>query len=83
MWVVAKIKIKNLHVFKKDLVGKTGDDVKFYYPKVEYYRYFGSKVKRFEKYMLENYIFCYHAKFKKTTFVNEIKFRMITKYVIF
>ena len=82
MWVVAKIKIKNLHVFKKDLVGKTGDDVKFYYPKVEYYRYFGSKVKRFEKLVLENYIFCYHEKFKKSNFINEIKFLKGLEYFL-
>ena len=68
MWAVAKIKIKNLNTFKKELAEKVGNDIKFYYPKIEYFKYFGKKVKRFEKYMLENYIFCYHVKFKKTTF---------------
>ena len=82
MWTVAKIKIKNLNTFKKELAEKVGNDIKFYYPKVEYYRYFGSKVKRFEKYMLENYIFCYHAKFKKTTFVNEVKFLKGLEYFL-
>ena len=74
MWVVAKIKIKNLNIFKKNLAEKIGSDIKFYHPKIEYHKYFGDKVKRYEKFILENYVFCYHIKFKKTNFVNEVKF---------
>lgn len=74
MWVVAKVKIKNLNLFKKDLAAKVGNDVKFYHPKFEYHRYFGDKVKKFEKLVLENYIFCYHEKFKKSCYINEVKF---------
>ena len=74
MWVVAKIKIKNLNVFKKDLVKKVGSDIEFYQPKIEYHRYFGDKIKRFEKLILENYIFCYHKRFQKSNFVNQVKF---------
>ena len=62
MWTVAKIKIKNLNTFKKNLAKKIGNDIKFYHPKIEYHKYFGNKVKRFEKLILENYIFCYHEK---------------------
>ena len=75
MWVVAKVKIRNLNTFKKDLVAKIGGDVEFYHPKIEYHKHFGSKVKRFEKFVLENYIFFYHDKFKKSAFVNEVKFK--------
>ena len=32
MWAVAKVKIKNLNTFKKDLAKKLGNDIKFYYP---------------------------------------------------
>jgi len=74
MWVVAKIKLKNLNVFKKDLVKKVGNDIEFYQPKIEYHRYFGDKIKRFEKLILENYIFCYHKRFQKSNFVNQVKF---------
>ena len=74
MWVVAKVKIKDLNIFKKNLTEKIGTDIKFYHPKIEYHKYFGDKVKRFEKFILENYVFCYHIKFKKTNFVNEFKF---------
>ena len=82
MWVVAKIKLKNLNVFKKDLVKKVGNDIEFYQPKIEYHRYFGDKIKRFEKLILENYIFCYHAKFKKPNSVNEVKFLRGLEYFL-
>ena len=82
MWTVAKIKIKNLNTFKKNLAEKMGDDIKFYYPKVEYHKYFGNKVKRFEKFILENYIFCYHKRFQKSSFVNEIKFLKGLEYFL-
>ena len=74
MWIVAKIKIKNFNTFKQELTKKIGKDIKFYYPKIEYHKYFGDKVKRFEKHILENYIFCYHIKFSKSEFVNQIRF---------
>ena len=82
MWVVAKIKIKNLNTFKKDLAEKIGNDIKFYHPKIEYRKYFGDKVKRFEKFILENYIFCYHKRFQKSSFVNEIKFLKGLEYFL-
>ena len=40
MWAIAKVKIKNLNTFKKDLAEKVGNDIKFYYPKIEYFKYF-------------------------------------------
>ena len=82
MWVVAKIKMKNLNVFKKDLVKKVGNDIEFYQPKIEYHRYFGDKVKRFEKLILENYIFCYHKRFQKSSFVNQVKFLKGLEYFL-
>ena len=82
MWVVAKIKMKNLNVFKKDLVKKVGNDIEFYQPKIEYHRYFGDKIKRFEKLILENYIFCYHKRFQKSSFVNQVKFLKGLEYFL-
>jgi len=82
MWTVAKIKIKNLNTFKKNLTEKIGNDIKFYHPKVEYHKYSRGKAKRFEKLILENYIFCYHEKFKKSSFVNEIMFLKGLEYFL-
>ena len=33
MWVVAKIKRKELHVFKKEFLREFGSEIKFYNPK--------------------------------------------------
>ena len=82
MWIVAKIKTKNLNTFKKKLIEEMGNGAEFYYPKLEYHKYFGDKVKRFEKFILENYIFCYHEKFKKKSSVNEIKFLKGLEYFL-
>ena len=82
MWVVAKIKIKNLNTFKKDLSEKIGNDVKFYHPKIEYHKYFGDKVEKFEKFILENYIFCYHEKFKIPRFVSKVRFLKGLEYFL-
>jgi hypothetical protein len=74
MWVVAKVKTNSLNTFKKNISEKTGCDIKFYQPKLEYHKYFGDKVKKFEKFILENYIFCYHKKFESSKSINEIRF---------
>ena len=82
MWIVAKIKIKNLNTFKKSLTEKMGSNVKFYLPKIEYHKYYENKVKRFEKFILESYLFCYHTKFKKFNSINEVKFLRGLEYLL-
>ena len=82
MWVVAKVKTKELSIFKKNLIEKLGKDTKFYHPKIEYHRYFGDKLKKIEKFVLENYIFCYHEKFKKSNFINKIRFLKGLEYFL-
>ena len=82
MWAIAKIKIKNLNTFKKNLLEKTNNKIRFYRPKILCHKYKGDKVKESEKFILENYIFCYHPKFKKTNFVNEFKFLKGLEYFL-
>ena len=82
MWIIAKIKLRNLNIFKKNLSEKIGKDLKFYIPKIEYHKYYGSKVKKFEKHILENYIFCYHDKFKENQFLNATKFTKGLEYFL-
>ena len=74
MWIVAKVKTKELNTFKKKLLEKLGKETKFYHPKIEYQKYFKERIKRIEMPILENYIFCYHEKFNKINFINTIKF---------
>jgi hypothetical protein len=74
MWIVAKIKRKEIETFKKDLIKKSNSNVKFYCPKIEYQQYYKKKIKRQEKLALEDYIFCYNENFNKTSYVNKLKF---------
>ena len=74
MWIVAKIKKKEIKTFKEDSIKEAGKDIQFYCPKIEYHQYFRDKVKRLEKLALENYIFCYHKNFKDSLFINKLKF---------
>ena len=82
MWMVAKIKIKEINIFKKKLIEKLGKETRFYHPKIEYHKYFGNTVKRFEKLLLENYIFCHHEKFRKSSFINEVRFLKGLEYFL-
>ena len=45
------------------LIKKSGNNIEFYCPKIEYYKHFRKKVQRPEKLALENYIFCYYKDF--------------------
>ena len=74
MWVVAKIKKNEIETFKKNIINRSREDIQFYCPKIEYHQYFRNKVKRFEKFALENYIFCYNKKFSDSLFIDKLRF---------
>ena len=82
MWLVAKIKKKELGLFKKELIEKFGSGVNFYHPKVEHQKYIKNKIKKIEKFLLENYIFCYHEKFDQTKAVEKFKFLKGLEYFL-
>ena len=72
MWVVAKIKAKEVKIFKKNMIEKLGEDINFYCPKIEYQQYFKKKIKKIEKLALGNYIFCYHRNFNNSIFLDKL-----------
>ena len=82
MWVVAKIKAQEINIFKRKLVEKLGNEVKFYTPKIQYNKYFKKKVKKFEKLILENYVFCHHDEFKKINTIEKVKFLRGLQYFL-
>ena len=82
MWVVAKVKIKRLNIFKDNLIKKLGKDIQFYHPKIAYNKNFGNRVKKIEKFVFENYVFCFHDKFKKSSFLNEVRFLKGLEYFL-
>ena len=74
MWTVAKIKTKELNIFKKNLIEKFGKNTKFYHPKIQHHKYINNKIRKFEKLILENYIFCYNEKFQESANINNATF---------
>ena len=82
MWVVAKIKRREIKIFKESLLKKTGQDIEFYCPKIEYHQYFNNKVKRLEKLALENYIFCYHENFRDSSLINKLRYTKGLEYFL-
>ena len=82
MWIVAKTKKRELHILKKELIKKFGSKIKFYNPKIQYQKYINNKIKRIDKFILENYIFCYHENLKQNKIINEIKFLKGLEYFL-
>ena len=74
--------IINPLVKKETSYTQTDNNIKFYYPKIKYDRHEGNNIKKFEKLILEDYIFCYHKKFQRSNFINEIKFLKGLKYFL-
>ena len=64
------------------MIEKSGEDIQFYCPKIEYHQHFKNKVYRLEKFVLENYIFCYHTNFSKSIFMNKLRFIKGLKYFL-
>ena len=82
MWVVAKIKKKELNLFKTELIKKFGAEIKFYNPKIQYEKYIRNKAKKFDKFILESYIFCYHKKLNQSQIISKLKFAKGLEYFL-
>tara|TARA_B100001996_G_scaffold315703_1_gene258602 strand:+ start:9547 stop:10047 length:501 start_codon:yes stop_codon:yes gene_type:complete len=73
MWVVFKYKNHQYEFLKKNFKKEINNDVKFYNPKVKYSKNIKNKYHSKEKYILENYAFCYLEKFSNTGYLNKFK----------
>ena len=74
MWIVVKYKLKELKILKKNLTNTFGDEIDFYIPKIKYQKYVQNRLKTFEKFVLENYMICYHPKFSDNNIINRLKY---------
>ncbi len=74
MWIVAKIKVKEINLFKKTLASSLDKHADFYLPKILYTKIKKNKKFQSEKYILGSYIFCKSEKFKDTNILNQVKF---------
>jgi len=82
MWVILKIKNKELSILKEDFFKKLGKDVKFYLPKIKIQKFNKNKVKSYETCILGDYLFCYHEKLKNLNFLQALKSARGLKYFL-
>ena len=82
MWVIAKIKSSEKTIFKKELKKKIDNNIIFYDPKIKLDKLIKNKIHKYSKSLLENYIFCYHEKFKKSNYTSEIRFLRGLEYFL-
>ena len=73
MWIVAKIKSKEFDIFKRELEKKLETKPLFYYPRIQVEKNQKSKIKKYSKSILENYIFCFHKSFNNIKYIQQLK----------
>ena len=64
MWLVLKYNRKEFNFLKENLKKKVGDSLQIYKPKIKLQRLIKNKIKFLERDLLDDYLFCYHEKFK-------------------
>tara|TARA_B100001013_G_C24402915_1_gene360791 strand:- start:47 stop:547 length:501 start_codon:yes stop_codon:yes gene_type:complete len=74
MWVVVKYKTKEFKTLKHNLAQALGDAPQFYSPKIRYQKYFKRKLTTAKKFILENYLICYHSNFKNLAIMSKLKY---------
>ena len=83
MWTLIKFKNNKIKILQKELSCKFGNEIKIYLPKIRY-KIFNKKNKFSicEKYLLGDYIFCHHEKFKNLNEVKKLNFLPGVKYLL-
>ena len=74
MWIVAKIKLKEIDIFKKDLIEKAGKETKFYYPKIIFKKFLNKKTIEQERPIIKDYLFCFNPNFSDKKIINNFKY---------
>ena len=82
MWVVLKYKKNELNFLKHDLKKRLGDLPKIFRPKIKYQKIIKNKLEFLEKYVLEDYLICYHEKFKNLEVMSLLKNLRGLKYFL-
>lgn len=82
MWIVIKYDKKNFYNLQKDLSEKIGEKPIFYIPKIKLQYVKKNKVLNKVRLILNDYLFCYHEKFKDKNFLQIIKYARGIKNLI-
>ena len=73
---------KKLNFLKKILKKRLGADFKIYIPKFSIQKYRGNKKKIKECNLLDDYLFCFHKRFKDPNVKNILRFSRGLKYFL-
>lgn len=82
MWIVAKYKSKNFNILKDSFKKVLDENPFFFRPKFKYQKVINKKFKTLEKFVLENYLICYHKKFEDTRILERLKFAKGLSYFL-
>ena len=74
MWIVAKLKKNEISLFEKEIRKKLDNSFFLYNPKIELQRFYKTKVKKYQKSILGDYVFCYHKSFNDILTLNKLRF---------
>ena len=84
MWIIAKVKLKECFMFKKNLKEAVGEQLAFYQPKILQKKFTTkNKLKKnISKFVLGSYIFCKSDKFFDKKFVKGLAYVQGLKYFL-
>ena len=82
MWIVFKYKRKEFGLLRQDFRKILGDMPLFFRPRYKYQKLVKNKVEFLEKYILGDYLICYHEKFKNIDILTILKNSRGVKYFL-
>ena len=82
MWTIIKFDEKKIEFLKKDFKKRLGEDIKIYIPKFTIQKYRNNKKIIKEYNLLDDYLFCFHKKFKESNIKSALRFSRGLKYFL-
>ena len=69
MWIIIKFNKKNISLMMEDLKKRIGPDINFYTPKIKLQFVKKKRILNKSKFMLNDYMFCFHERFNDKNFL--------------
>ncbi len=82
MWIVAKIKTKEIGLLKNSFKNQLGSTPEFYSPKISLERTIKNKIFKSDNFILDNYVFIKHDKFKNNAVIASLKYLKGLDYIL-
>tara|TARA_B100001765_G_C19415971_1_gene298872 strand:+ start:253 stop:753 length:501 start_codon:yes stop_codon:yes gene_type:complete len=82
MWIVLKYKRNEFNFLKDGLIKVLGNLPLIFRPKIKLQKLVKNKIHYIENDILEDYLLCYHEKFKKNNILNHLKNLKGLKYIL-